>query len=200
MAYIYDPVTGEYVDGAERITQAELAAFMADFRRARQLDAAALAESVANGDLSEAKWLDAMQKLLKDQAIIEYAAGKGGIKQLTKRDYGIIGRFLKDQYKFLRGFRADLKTLSPSQIAARAKQYMRSMRAIFERGKSEARGIPKLPFYPGSGATPCLGACLCFLEYVRDGKDWLVYWRLGGNENHCDRCPQLAGEWNPYTP
>lgn len=196
----YNPETGEYTIDGETLSQEELAAFMADIRLTDNVEIDALAEDYSEGRITESQWFEGMQKILKKQAVVQYAAGAGGAKALKKRDYGIIGRFLKDQYAFLRGFRDELGTLSLKKIQARAKLYLKSMRVIFERAKSEVRGLGKLPFYPGSGAQPCRANCLCHLEYRKEDGRWVVYWRLGGNENHCTECPDVAKEWNPYTP
>lgn len=196
---IYNPETGEYVIDGEVVSQADLAAFMADVRAADSVEVNALAEDYTEGRINESEWYAGMQKILKKQAVVQYAAGAGGAKGLKKKDYGIIGRFLKDQYAFLRGFRDELGGLSLKKIQARAKLYLKSGQIIFERAKSEVRGLGKLPFYPGR--VECLSNCRCHLEYAREGSRWVVYWRLGANdERNCGDCPRLAEEWNPYTP
>ncbi len=123
---------------------------------------------------------------------------------MTPRDWGSLGRMLRDQYHYLDGFAADVAAgkLSEAQIRARAQMYMDAGHLAFERGRAEAFGMPTLPAYPGSGDTACLTHCRCnwmIDEVPGDGGSllgWNAVWRLNPAE-HCPDCPSNASLWAP---
>lgn len=67
--------------------------------------------------------------------------GAGGEKQLTPRQFGLVGAELKKQYKFLGNFGQDIAAgrLSEKQILARAKLYGRSPAISFYNSERVAR-------------------------------------------------------------
>lgn len=90
--------------------------------------------------ISLSTWEEATAKTIKQQTILQYAIGRGGVAQLSARDYGIIGAKLKNQYGFLRGFSEDLKAgrLSEAQFWARLKLYAAATGGAYESGRSES--------------------------------------------------------------
>ena len=99
-----------------------------------------------------------MRLAIKNEHLAQYMVGRGGKAQMTPRDYGIIGAILKEQYRYLDGFAADLAAgkLTPAQAIARARLYILNAQQSFWRGRSQAPGLPRLPPYPAAGDTECL--------------------------------------------
>jgi hypothetical protein len=159
------------------------------------------------GTLRVPDWQTAMRRAVKNQYINQYLAGRGGMEQMTQRDWGIIGRALRDQYQFLDGFAQDLAdgVITEAQAKARARMYIEAGHAAFERGRAEAFGMPLLPAYPSDGQTICLTNCRCnwIIEEVRDNDGnligWNATWRLdlSPKVKHCTDCPSNAALWAP---
>lgn len=166
--------------------------------------AAGLASQVVTGALRVDHWETTMRQALKTQYINQYVVGRGGLPQMTFRDWGIIGNMVKDQYHYLNGFAADIASgrLSEAQIQARARMYINAAHEAFERARTEAFGMPRLPAYPGDGQTACLTNCRCnwIITEVqdKDGKTtgWRATWRLNPAD-HCGDCPTNAEIWAP---
>lgn len=117
---------------------------------------------------------------------------------MTQRDYGVIGSQLKGQYQYLNNFGNEIAQngFSPGYLKFRSGLYVNSARQAYERGKTEAFGIPSLGTYPGSGNTLCGTSCKCHIR-IRDRKDhWEVYWVRTALES-CSDCINYAIQWNP---
>jgi hypothetical protein len=69
-----------------------------------------------------------------------YAIGRGGVGQLTARDYGVIGARLRREYGYLRQFSLDILkgNLSEAQINNRVNNYLGALHSVYETGKIEA--------------------------------------------------------------
>ena len=155
-----------------------------------------------NGSLDHQQWtLEARQKI-KETYIAQYMLAHGGRASMTPSDWGQIGSMLKRQYEFLRGFEQDLVDgkLSEAQAKYRLGMYFKSSSQAYERGKSEALGLPRnlVPAWPGDGSTVCRAQCGCEWVWEETEGDWLGTWTLGARE-HCPDCLERAGKWNPYV-
>lgn len=159
-----------------------------------------LSNSLSSRSLSLSEWQVAMRREIKDAFIGEYLLGRGGQNAMTQRDWGIVGRALRDQYAFLRGFAEDVASgeMSPAQVRIRARMYAEASTWAYERARAEAHGLPNLPQYPADGNTRCLANCACHLEYEEQETSWDVYWLLGVAE-HCVDCIGLNSSWDPLT-
>lgn len=144
--------------------------------------------------------VEIMREALRDTYSAAYMAGRGGRNAMTPSDWGKLGAMLKEQYKFLNDFAAEVAAgqLSEQQIAARAALYFNSATQATERGRSAARGLT-LPAYPGDGSTECRSNCKCRLDIEETSTEWRVYWRLGAAEKHCTTCPERAATWAPLV-
>ena len=163
----------------------------------------ALGSQVATGGLRVENWHALMRQAVKNQYVNQYMLGRGGIGQMTQRDWGIVGRQLRDQYHYLDRFAAEIATgeLSEAQINARARMYINAAHEAYERAKCEAYGMPPLPAYPADGQTQCLSNCRC--EWVVDELrimgvliGWDAMWKLNPAE-HCPDCLANAALWDP---
>jgi len=157
-----------------------------------------------NGQLGVGQWQSAMRQAVKTQYVNQYIAGRGGLAQMTQRDWGALGRMLRDQYGYLDGFAEDVAAgrVSEAQLRDRAKLYIDAAHEAFERGRAEAFGLPTLPAYPADGQTSCITRCRCnwiIKPVLKDGVviGWSLTWRLEPKAKHCADCPSNAKIWGP---
>ena len=110
-----------------------------------------LAERLDNGNLTIAQWQERMKQEILDIHRTQYTVGRGGVDQMTPRDWGRLGSDLRwMHYDSLDGFALDISngkqlpdgTFRPyteSEIRARSKLYMNSSNKQYWRGKTEAK-------------------------------------------------------------
>lgn len=132
-----------------------------------------------------------------EQAHVDEARRRLGVKQLTPRQYNQIQPLIGRQLQYLAGFLNDVDTMTPEQAIQRIALYAN---AVLQTGSfAVALVLPRLPIYPGDTSLKCEGFCRCSLSVVRVGDgDYNVYWLLDplGRE-HCEDCLKLAAEWSP---
>lgn len=125
-----------------------------------------------NGNLAPGDFGDSLRDELKREYIRQYLLGIGGREQMGPRDWGSVGGMLKEQYKHLDGFIAEIKdgNLTEEQIRARVGMYVNSAREGYERAherNAKALGMTE------------------------------EKWELGEAE-HCDDCVAYAAQgWQP---
>lgn len=162
-----------------------------------------LAEMLDEGRITVDEYADRLRTELKDTYIDEYVLGRGGRQNMTQSDWGIVGNMLRAEYRQMEGFIDALRAgeLTIGQTRARARLYLMKSRQAFERGNSEAHGIPKLPAYPGDGTTECMNGCHCRWHIVkRKGKgNFDCYWEIDPTVENCETCLARADEdgWAP---
>ncbi len=159
-----DTATGRFVSRAVVLALTEQS--MATSSDAMQL----LGAQVASSQLSANDFGDLFRKEIQGEFIRQYLAGRGGVGVMTQSDWGRLGRMLRDQYEYARGFQSELSGLSEAQILQRAHLYSQAAGAAYHTGQKVsmlAAGMTK------------------------------VLWVLGDAE-HCDDCEQLASQgWMP---
>lgn len=98
------------------------------------------AADLAEGRLSVQSWQQQMRQEIKREYIRQYLAGKGGIEQMTAKDWGSIGGAVGEQYKYLDRFAQEIAdgNLTEGQIRVRSGMYVNSAREAFERAKERA--------------------------------------------------------------
>lgn len=161
---------------------------------------ARVSESLVRGEVSLSEWETRMRGLVKEAHAVAYATAKGGWSRMTQADYGRLGSIVKEQYRYLRSFSADvaLGTVPrTSAIRARARLYAESARRThFEterrlmagRGYVEERSVLGIADHcdgcleeAGKGWRPigvllpiggrdCKARCRCHFEYRRLGQ------------------------------
>ena len=164
-------------------------------------EVAELADKLGTGDLTVQQWTIAMRDRIKKTFSDQYVLARGGRNSMTQRDWGRVGRMVKDQYHFLQGFARDVADgkMSVKQVAARAKMYMDSSTQAFERGKESSYGIPTLPEYPADGSQDCLSNCKCTWSIRETKTAWEATWVLDAAAEHCDTCIDNAAKWAPLV-
>lgn len=113
-------------------------------------------------------------------------------KGLSRAERADLQAAIAAQRPYLRGFASDVRggALSPEAIARRAELYAGPVRATYEKGRWEGRGLPA---FPGDGQTACKAWCRCSWAQEEDG----MHWRLSAAE-HCPDCLTNASRWSPY--
>lgn len=183
-----------------------LAARQAMFKK----DVAALATKLHKGKLTVGQWHDAMRVAVKDLHISSLVISKGGEwGTVTFSEWGRVGRELRDQYAYLRGYAKKVEAgveielmglkvgHSEAYLKARSGLYSGNSNATFWRGMTHNL----LPQVPGDGQTACKMNCGCHLRVeAGDVPGTLhVYWILNAALENCDDCVRLAGEWAPFV-
>lgn len=112
-----------------------------------------LASQLRAGQIDLISWEVRMRREIKVVATYSGAAAKGGWAQMTEADYGRVGRYIQDQFRFLRGFARDVqsgKQLLNGTLNARAGMYAQAGRPLYHRfekaekllrGNTERRSI-----------------------------------------------------------
>lgn len=162
----------------------------------------ALAVRLAAREITLVEWERAMRQVVKDTYIAETLAAIGGRKMATPAIWGRVGYMIKEQYRYLSNFVNDIlkKNLTPGQIATRARMYIRSATAAYEKGRLVAYGImAALPQVPGDGQTECKVNCRCSLSIRETKSEWQIRWLLDPSCEHCRDCPRLSREWSPLV-
>lgn len=173
--YWFDPSVGAYItNDGEWVTLKDLVAQGQASLAASSAAIDDMAGLVANGQLSADAWYGLMQEEIKQEVIVQYILGHGGmVDDMTHADWGRIGAIVKDQYKYLKGFRDDIiaGNLTEGQISSRAGMYINSAREAF----NNARG-----------------------RVMADAGNDEEKWVLGNNEDHCIDCQDNADQdWQP---
>jgi hypothetical protein len=142
-----------------------------------------LADLLISKAINVATFEKAVANQLKTAHINSYALGKGGVGQLTQRDYGIMGAELKKEYQYLRNFAQEIAqgNLSPDQIRARLAMYADGLHGSRELGKLEGHRAAgyiweRRSLHSGESCADCI-------RY--QGQGWMP---LGVLPNPGDRC------------
>ena len=103
-------------------------------------DLGTIADKLIQGKINVATWEETTAKALKELHINQFLLGRGGLKQVTSRDYGVIGAELKKEYQYLRGFSQDILAgkMTREQFRDRVSKYVDSSYGIYELGRAEA--------------------------------------------------------------
>lgn len=98
-----------------------------------------LSKLIADKGLTPTAWMNLMREELKFEYIRQYLLGVGGLTEMTQSDWGKLGAMLKEQYKYLNGFRDDLASgnYTPEQIQGRAGMYINSSKEAFEKAQEK---------------------------------------------------------------
>lgn len=161
-------------------------------------DVNTIADKLIEGKINVTTWEETTAKALKDLHIANFTLGRGGLKQVSQRDYGIIGSELKKEYQYLRGFSQDILAgkMTREQFRDRVSKYVDSSYGTYELGRAEshrdagynwerrirnaalsceecvtyaARGWQPLSSLPNIGdECECKSRCRCHKEYSKE--------------------------------
>jgi len=173
-------------------------------------DVAKLAERLRSGKIDLAQWHSDMKQSVKDLHISSLVISRGGEwKSITFSEWGRVGRELRDQYAYLRGYAQQVEQRAHMELMGLENQhsleYMKWRSALYA-GNSNAtfwRGVTHnlLPQVPGDGKTACKMNCGCVLRVeAGDTPNTLyVYWVVNAALENCEDCLRLEMEWAPYV-
>lgn len=131
MPFIWDATRARYRDAdTKRFVSAKQ---VADLAQASLEETGKIASGIQAKELGAA-----LRAEIKKETVRQYMLGRGGVNQMTPRDWGRIGASVAEQYGYLDDFIKELDQLSEAQIASRVKMYINSAREGFEKGKAEA--------------------------------------------------------------
>lgn len=135
--WIWDPSVCRYRDLATGrfLSHQTVLALVDRFIAVHADQAGALVGLLVEKRLTVADWELAMRSVIKTNYIQQYVLAKGGLSNMTQADWGRIGGYLKDQYRYLHRFAQEIAAgrLSPGQIEMRARMYMHAAREAFEK-------------------------------------------------------------------
>lgn len=182
------------------VTERKLASHRDTFTDRAVDDMRDLVDSLDDGSLSLPDWQREMRGVVKRSHIDQYLLGRGGRNAMTQRDWGRLGRALRDQYQYLDGFAQDIADgkLSVAQIRARADLYVESSTNAYERGREAAHDGLRLPAYPADGKTQCKARCRCRWVIRETRREYRATWTLGVAE-HCPDCLARSRRWAPFV-
>lgn len=162
-----------YNEAAGRYTEPKSGRFVSRVAVRDALDAAidnsskqvrALTEQLRAGTVSLADWQLGMAREVKSAHLASAALAKGGWAEMSPADFGRVGPLVKEQYRFLAGFAADVasgKQRLDGTLPRRAEMYIQAGRGTYHvieqreqrgRGMTEERNI----LYPGDSCEGCL--------------------------------------------
>lgn len=168
--YRYGPESG--ATSGQFVSVEALQNLVGEYIDVRKKQARALTEQLFNGNLSVGAWESAIARELKEAHILSYSIGKGGMKQLNSRDFGLLGQRLKKEYAYLRQFSQDILNgkMSQAEILARLDLYQNSLYPTYSQGQTEG--------------------------HIESGYRWER--RLLSPAEHCDPCVAYANRgWSP---
>lgn len=190
----------EYIGSGRAVPQRTITKLRDQYIDTQRQWATTLTNNLADGSISLAKWEREWRERVKHAHMTEYMLGRGGKHMMTARDYGIVGRRLRDEYKYLRGFAEKIATgeMTVAQVEARMNLYLDNTRVVFERAKAESWGLrEELPGYPGRGVS-CKMNCRCSWRFEEKDDEIRAYWELGAGAESCDDCSDRARDWSPF--
>lgn len=204
--WAFDPETNKYFDPAgQEVSDAEIQTALARFLEAQRHKAETLTLDLGSGTLTLPEWENEMRWVVKDAFGASYVLGRGGRQTMTPRDWGRVGRRVRDQYGYLNAFAGQMAagSVSRDKAVARAGMYPLSARAAHSRGVATVLGDPDLPAYPGDGSTACHGNCGCswLIEHTTlgDGSDGFNCTWVRAKSDSCEDCLRREREWAPLA-
>jgi hypothetical protein len=194
--FTFDPTTGRYRDAASGrfITDRAVREAVDRVTDTASARLAELSGRLRSGDVTLATWQREAMATIKDAHLVAGIAAHGGTARMDAHTWGLVGRQLRDEYRYLRDFAQQIASgeQALSGAAARAAQYGQAARgtfsavlardqllrgATYERsilGGAEhcsdcvaqaARGWCPLGSLTPIGARSCRSNCRCRLSY-----------------------------------
>lgn len=182
----------------------------------------AIANRLIENSIDLSEWTRQTALELKELHSQQYLLGRGGLMNMTQRDYGILGARLKKEYQYLNKFATDIRdgTLTIAQFKSRVNLYLSATDASYELSRRESHRAEGFAFerrrlgttnncnpcvsYAGMGwvtigtlpaiatACDCRANCKCFFEYSREKPDGLLNRSFGWIEGRSSGRSSLA--------
>ena len=172
--YNYDRTSQRYRDTrtGQWLSQGQMEALTGAYVEKKRAELQQIGDRYKSGSITLTEWETQMAKGLKDLNIGEYVLGRGGLRRMSQRDYGIIGAKTREQLGYLRGFTEainDGTVATEKMFDHRINLYANNSISWYERGRNES--------------------------HRADGFVWEIR-RLSPVKN-CLNCPGYADRWEP---
>lgn len=138
MKYYWDTTVGRFRDeGGRFVSRYSIDQFVTSSILTSQNITDTLSGFVSNGLVTIKDWSLSFRQEIKDEYIRQYVLARGGLEQMTSKDWGSIGGMLKEQYGHLNNFMNEVSAgnLTEAQIAARSGMYINSAHEASERAR-----------------------------------------------------------------
>lgn len=142
--YRWDSRTARYHDAQGRIvSRTQVRAAIDGALDRAEPEVRSLSEQLRAGRISLVQWELAIRQQVKDIHLWSAAAAKGGWAQMSQSDYGFVGRTVRDQYAYLRGFAAEIEAGLPldGRFLQRTALYSKGGRAMYHRTETRDQEI-----------------------------------------------------------
>ena len=157
-----DEATGRYISA--RQVRGDLDRFV---DKAGRESARALTEQLRDGRIALSEWQTAMARAVKNVNYAAVASASGGVENMTAVERGRAGAIIRDQYKYLRNFAAEIesgKQPLDGRAMRRAEMYMQAGRDTYYQqkraGHAEAHPGARLMIrshrHPGDSCQDCI--------------------------------------------
>lgn len=139
--FTFDPIKQKYYSpsGAE-IPQKQIQGLI--IKRINEItqDIERISQSLIEGNIDLGEWQRSIAEKLKQLHAQQYLLGVGGTANIEFDDYLVLGRRLKEQYKYLRGFAIALKrgNMSLAQFLYRARLYPQAAKGTYYTAQRES--------------------------------------------------------------
>lgn len=166
MPVVWVPAQARYRDSetGRFVSRSTVLGYLRESMDAAGNEVKLLVAKAKNSEVSVADFSTLFRREIQDEFIRQYIAGRGGLGSMTQSDWGRVGRLLRDQYKYAKGFEADILGMSEAAAANRANMYINAAGSAFEWGQRQAHKL--------------------------SGNFTEEFWELGDAE-HCDDCERL---------
>lgn len=198
--YRYNEPARRYIDARGRfVAQATIRAELDVALANASLRVRALAEQLRAREITLAEWEIGMRGISKEVHIYSATAARGGFAQLTQKDYGRLGRVVRNEYAWIRNLRTLIDQGLPldGRFLARTALYAQAGRETYhkverqvelEKGNTLERNIL------AREAVHCTGPISCPNETARG---WVVVGQLRPiGQRACGRNDKCAIEYS----
>lgn len=134
--YRWNESAARYLDARGRfVSQSAVRAELDASLKTATSRARAIAEQLRTGQITLEEWELAMRALSKEVHLYSAATARGGWAQLSADDTGRVGRIVRDEYRWLRGFRQDIEDgyVLDGRFSLRSELYAQAGRETFHK-------------------------------------------------------------------
>lgn len=142
--FIWDPITKRFRRrGNQRfISFEDVEGLKDEYIKQEQATNEDLARRLFNREITITQWVREMRGNVRRVATVMYLIGRGGRYQMTQRDWGLLGRYLREQYRYINRFAQDIvdgryTTEQEAVVAGRMYLYDLKAKEMYERANLE---------------------------------------------------------------
>lgn len=198
MEFLYDRKSQRYryKDSGKFVSASAVRALTQKAVEQTERDLLTIGQLLIDGKINVSTWEQGTQKAVKNLHLQQYLLGKGGLKNVSQRDYGILGQRVNFQYGKLRLFAQQLITegATEAQFKARLQLYAQSARGSYEEGREQAH--QEAGFSWERRLRTKIESCSPCVTYSSAG--WVAIGTLPNAGQDCD-CRARCGCYKEYS-